>query len=155
MKTFVLLITHGLVLIIGFAAGIYLLPILTQPTAPDEEMIGKVASEALFTGQFQRDLKDSDALHYGDGTLYVSEKKISFSGSISPGPDYRLYLSPEFIETKADFLSKKAKMRQIGDVRTFENFLVNLPEDVNPADYNTAIVWCESFSIFITAGKYQ
>lgn len=155
MKKLLLLITHGMMLLIGFAAGIYLLPILTQPPAPEEKMVGSVAAQALFTGQFKRDLKDSDPLHYGDGTLYISEKMISFSGRISPGPDFRLYLSPEFVETKADFLAKKATMMQVGEVKTFDNFIVKLSEDVDPAQFNTAIVWCESFEIFITAGKYQ
>jgi len=155
MKKMLLLVTHGTMLLIGFATGIYLLPILTQPPAPDDQMVGRVASQALFTGQFQPDLKGSDALHYGDGTLYVSNVMISFSGSISPGPDYRLYLSPQFVETKADFLAKKSVMKQVGEVKTFDNFIVTLPDDIDPAVYNTAIVWCEAFGIFITAGKYQ
>lgn len=155
MKKLVLLISHGVILVTGFAAGIYLLPILTQPPAPDDQMVGKVATQALFTGQFQRDLKGSDPLHYGDGTLYVSENMISFSGKIAPGPDYRLYLSPMFVETKADFLANKMAMKQVGEVKTFNNFIVKLSEDVDPAQFNTAIVWCESFEIFITAGKYQ
>ena len=155
MKKIVLLISHGLMLVVGFAAGIYVLPILTQPPAPAEQQIADVAAQAQFTGLFKRDLKDSDALHYGDGTLYVSENAISFDGVLAPGPDYRLYLSPVFVETKADFLSHKADMVQVGDIRTFRDFLVTLPGDVNPAEFNTAIVWCESFNMFITAGQYQ
>lgn len=155
MKKLVLLISHGLMLAIGFAGGIYLLPILTQPPAPAEQQLGEVAAKAMYTGQFKRDLKDSDALHYGDGTLYVSDNAISFDGVLAPGPDYRLYLSPVFVETKADFLANKASMVQVGDIRTFNDFLVNLPEGVSPSDYSAAIVWCEAFSMFITAGKYQ
>jgi hypothetical protein len=155
MKKIFFLISHGLMLFIGFAAGIYLLPILTQPPAPDEGAIGAVASEAMFTGHFKRELKDSDALHYGDGTLYISGNRISFSGVIAPGPDYRVYLSPKFVETKADFLANKASMQQVGEVRTFNNFIVDLPESINPAEFNTVVVWCESFEMFITAGQYQ
>lgn len=155
MKKLFLLVSHTIMLAVGFAAGIYLLPILTQPPAPEEQQLGAVAAKAMFTGQFKRDLEDSDALHYGDGTLYVSENAISFDGVLAPGPDYRLYLSPVFVETRADFLANKAQMVQVGDVRTFNDFLLALPEGVSPADYTTAIVWCESFSIFITAGQYQ
>ena len=155
MKKMLLVVSHGLVLLLGFAGGIYLLPILTQPPAPEEQQLGAVAAKAMFTGQFKRDLEDSDALHYGDGTLYVSEDAISFDGVLAPGPDYRLYLSPVFVETRDDFLANKAQMVQVGDVRTFNDFLLELPEGVSPADYTSAIVWCESFSIFITAGKYQ
>lgn len=155
MKKLLLLISHLLFLCIGFAAGVYVLPILTQPPAPNEQQIGEVASNALFTGHFKRDLKGSDALHYGDGTLYVGEQAISFDGVVSPGPDYRLYLSPVFVETKADFLANKRDMKQVGEVRTFNDFMVTLPDDINPADFNTAIIWCEAFSMFITAGRYQ
>jgi len=155
MKKFLLLISHGLMLVVGFAAGVYLLPVLTQPPAPAEQQLGEVAAKAMFTGQFKRDLKGSDALHYGNGTLYISETAISFDGVLAPGPDYRLYLSPVFVETKADFLANKDKMQQVGEVRTFNDFLINLPEGVSPADFNTVVVWCEAFSMFITAGQYQ
>ena len=155
MKKWLLLFSHSLVLLLGFAAGIYLLPILTQPPAPDEQLIGEVASGAMFSGYFRRNLEGSDALHYADGALYINQNRIAFDGVISPGPDYRLYLSPEFVETKADFLAKKAAMKQVGEVKTFNDFLIDLPAGVRPADYTTAIIWCESFSIFISAAKYQ
>jgi hypothetical protein len=43
----------------------------------------------------------------------------------------------------------------VGDVKTFKNFLLAVPEAVDPARYTTVIVWCESFSQFITAAKYR
>jgi len=36
-------------------------------------------------------------------------------GKLVPGPDYKLYLSPEFIETEADFNRLKATMVRVGD----------------------------------------
>lgn len=155
MKKLLLLLSHGLFMGIGFAAGIYLLPILTQPPAPDDSLVGKVAASAQFTGHFQPDLQDSDIFHYGEGTFYISDSAIAFNGRIAPGPDYKLYLSPVFVETKADFEASKANMVRAGEVRTFNNFMIDLPEGVDPAEYNSAIIWCESFSIFITAGRYQ
>ena len=155
MKKMLLLFSHVISLVTGFAAGIYLLPILTQPPAPSQVVLERAASESLYRGQFQREVKGSDPLHYGDGTFYISERAITFSGRLAPGPDYHLYLSPVFIETKADFLQKKAQMVQVGEVRTFNNFIVALPADIDAADFNSAIVWCETFSMFITAGRYQ
>ena len=32
--------------------------------------------QAGFSGQFRRDLKDSDPLHWGEGTVFVSSKSI-------------------------------------------------------------------------------
>ena len=156
MKKFLLLIiSHVAVGAIGFAGGIYMLPILIAPPAPAEAEVLEIASQAQFTSEFRRDLAGSDALHWGEGIVSVSRSAVSFMGKLAPGPDYKLYLSPEFVETEADFNRLKSEMVRVGDVRTFENFLVPVPESIDPAAYNTVVVWCESFGQFITAAKYQ
>ena len=156
MKRLILLLaSHGLALLVGFAAGIYVLPILTAPDAPDTTQVRERVGEAMYTGQFRRDLADSDALHWGEGTLHVSARAIALEGSVAPGPDYRLYLSKDFIETEADFKRLKPTLVQVGHIRTFDNFVVDVPANIDPAQYTTAIVWCESFSEFITAAKYR
>jgi hypothetical protein len=155
-RTVVLLIaTHGAVGVAGFAGGIYALPILTAPPAPDAAEVSALASKAMFTGQFRRDLQDSDALHWGEGTLSVGLGSVAFMGRLAPGPDYRLYLSPEFVETEVDFNRLKSDMVYIGDVKTFDNFVVALSPGIDPSRFTTAIVWCESFGQFITSAKYQ
>ena len=148
-------ITHAAALAIGFAAGIYVLPILIAPSAPSASDVSTQAGGAQFTAQFRRDLKDSDLLHWGEGRVSISRRSIVLMGRIAPGPDYKLYLSPEFVETEADFLRLKPGMVRVGDVKTFDNFIVPVPESVNPAIYNTVIVWCETFGQFITAAKYR
>jgi hypothetical protein len=40
-------------------------------------------------------------------------------------------------------------------VKTFDNFVIELPAGTDPALYNTVIVWCESFGQFITAAQYR
>jgi hypothetical protein len=147
--------SHLFVALLGFALGIYLLPILTAPPAPSAAEVRSLAEGATFTGQFRRDLKDSDPLHWGEGTVSVGPKAITLVGRLAPGPDYKLYLSPEFVETEADFERLKPTMRRVGDVKTFENFAVALPEGVDPARYTTVIVWCESFGQFISAARYR
>ncbi len=155
MKAILLLITHLAVGIAGFAAGVYFLPILTAPPAPSEAEVAAVARSAAYTGEFRRDLADSDRLHWGEGTVSVARDTISLMGSVAPGPDYKLYLSPEFVETEADFERLKSRMARVGDVKTFDNFLVSVPASVNPEDYTTVIIWCESFGEFITAAQYR
>lgn len=150
-----LLASHIAVAGAGFAAGIYVLPILIAPTAPTAEDLKLATTQVRFTGQFQRELKDSDALHWGEGVVSVSSNAISLAGKLSPGPDYKLYLSPEFVETEADFKRLKPRMVQVGDIKTFENFVVPVPAGIEPANYSAAIVWCETFSEFITAAKYR
>lgn len=154
-KSLLLVASHFAVAAAGFAGGIYALPILIAPAAPTTEEIKAAATQAQFTGQFRRDLKDSDSLHWGEGTVSISANAISLAGRLAPGPDYKLYLSPEFVETEADFNRLKQSMARVGDVRTFENFVVAVPSGVDPAKYSAVVVWCETFSQFITAAKYR
>ncbi len=148
-------VTHAGALLAGIALGIYLLPILTAPEGPSAGEVRSAEESAVHSGVFRRDLADSDALHWGEGTVYVGPDVIALQGSLAPGPDYRLYLSPEFVETEADFLAKKSSMTQVGHVNTFENFMVAVPEGINPTDYKAVIIWCEAFGQFITAAAYQ
>ncbi len=154
-KVLLFLITHGVAAAVGFAAGIYALPILIAPDAPSEEQVSAVAAVASYTAEFRRDLADSDALHWGEGTVSVGPDAVSLMGRLSPGPDYKLYLSPQFVETEADFNRLKSTMTRVGDVKTFDNFLVELPAGVDVSDYTSVIVWCETFGEFITAGQYR
>ena len=155
MKKLILAATHLIAVAIGFALGVYTLPILIAPTAPSATEVSAAAGKATFKGQFRRDLKDSDALHWGEGTVSISRTSIALAGELAPGPDYKLYLSPQFVETEADFKRLRSTMVRVGDVKTFKNFLVAVPEAVDPAHYNTVIVWCETFSQFITAAQYR
>lgn len=156
MKKLVLLtVSHLIFAAVGFAVGIYALPILTAPKAPSTAEMQNALSDAKFKGEFRRDLKGSDFLHWGEGTLSIGDKFISLQGEVAPGPDYKLYLSPEFVETEADFLKIKDKMVQVGNVKTFKNFIVSVPETIDPKNYSTAIVWCESFGEFISAASYK
>jgi len=155
MRKLLLIASHTAAVVAGFALGVYALPILIAPDAPSAEQISALAGTASFTGQFRRDLKDSDALHWGEGTLAVSAHSISLAGELAPGPDYKLYLSAEFVETEADFKRLKAGMVRVGDIKTFKNFLLQVPAGIDLKRYTTAIVWCESFGQFISAAKYR
>jgi len=155
LRTLLLLATHAAALGVGFALGIYALPILTAPAAPAASAVTAAAAGAEFKGEFRRDLKDSDFLHWGEGSVTVGRGAVTLMGRIAPGPDYQLYLSPEFVETEADFLRLKPKMARVGDVKTFENFIVPVPAGIDPKAYTTVIVWCESFGQFITSARYR
>jgi hypothetical protein len=154
-RVLVLLVTHVLALAAGFALGVYFLPILVAPAAPTATEVTARSAAAQYTAEFRRDLKDSDLLHWGEGKVTVGKDAVTFAGKLAPGPDYKLYLSPEFVETEADFLRLKARMVRVGEVKTFENFVVAVPANVDPAAYSAVIVWCERFGQFITAAKYR
>ncbi|MDP3414316.1 MAG: DM13 domain-containing protein [Polaromonas sp.] len=154
-KILVLVASHLAVLLAGFVLGIYLLPILTAPAAPSAAQVQAAASPASFKGSFRRDLAGSDLLHWGEGEVSVGRHAIALMGKVAPGPDYKLYLVPEFVENEAQFLRIKSRSQRVGDIKTFENFIVPVPEDVDVAQYTTVLVWCETFSEFISAAKYR
>lgn len=155
MRKLLLVATHLAALALGFALGIYALPILIAPPAPSTSEVQAKSFSARFKGEFRRDLKDSDALHWGEGSVFIGHKHVVLVGELAPGPDYKLYLSPEFVETEADFARLKASMVRIGDVKTFKNFVVPIPEGIDAGNYAAVIVWCETFSQFITAARYR
>jgi hypothetical protein len=154
-RPLILAFTHLLVLAVGVGLGIYLLPILTAPPAPSAAEVKAAAATASFRGEFKRELKGSDPLHWGEGALAVGPATISLMGRIAPGPAYKLYLVPEFVETAEDFKRVKGQSLAVADVKTFENFIVALPPGTDVARYKAAVIWCESFSQFITAAKYR
>lgn len=151
----VLVVTHAVVAVGGFAGGIYALPILIAPDSPSVQEVDAIASRAMFKAEFRRDLKDSDTLHWGEGTVSIASDAISHMGKLAPGPDYKLYLSPEFVETEADFLRLKSQMMRVGDVKSFENFVVAVAPTIDVARYSAVVVWCESFGQFITSARYK
>ena len=149
------LATHGAALCLGFALGIYALPILTAPEGPDQATLQATAATALFKGRFARNLKGSDPLHWGEGEIRLTREKIAHEGRLAPGPDYRLYLAPEFVDNKQDFLRIKTQSRQIAEVKTFNGFLLDIPRGTDIAAYTTVVIWCEAFGQFITAAAYR
>ena len=156
MKKFILMLfTHGAALALGFALGVYFLPILTAPASASAEQLRTSMGEARFSAEVRPDLRGSDFLHKGEGTLLVNDTDIAFIGELTPGPDFQLYLSPDWVEDADDFHRLKQRMVKVGPVRTFSNFQVPVPQDIDVTQYTTAIVWCEAFGAFITAGKYQ
>jgi len=154
-KTLLLVFSHGLFALAGFVAGIYTLPILTAPDAPTAVEVAATSENAEYRGEFRRDLAGSDRFHWGEGTVSISPQAVTLSGAISPGPDYRLYLAPEFVEDEAGFLEIKERAFEVGDVKTFENFIVAVPEGTELDRYDTVVVWCESFGEFITSARFR
>ena len=80
---------------------------------------------------------------------------IVHEGALAPGPDYKLYLLDQFVEHEDDFEPIKAQAVLIGDVKSFDGFLLAVPEGVDVSAYTTVLVWCEAFGEFITAAQYQ
>jgi hypothetical protein len=155
MRRFLLLVTHALALGLGFALGVYTLPILTAPPGPDKAALEATAATAEFKGKFDRNLKGSDFLHWGEGEVRIMRDRIAHAGRLSPGPDYKLYLTTAFVDDEESFLKAKDQAARIGDVKSFDGFLLDVPAGVDVTAYTTAVVWFEAFGEFISAAKYR
>ena len=154
-KKILFFFSHLFVLAIGFGLGVYFLPILTAPKSLEISKIDEFQKEALYKTEFVKDLRGSDLLHWGEAEVTISNNIITVKGSIAPGPDYKLYLTYKFVEHEDEFLPIKSEAKYVAEVKTFKNFVINIPSDININDYNTVVIWCESFEEFITAAKYQ
>ncbi len=148
-------VSHGAVLFIGFALGIYMLPILTEPASPDAAKLEQMASNAMFEAELSRGQRGSDFLHWGEGKVSITQTQIVHQGKLAPGPNYKLYLVKQFVEHEDEFLPIKQDAALIGDVKTFGGFLLDVPSGVNVTDYTTVLVWCEAFSEFIASAQYR
>jgi Electron transfer DM13 len=155
MRILLLSLSYLAVFTMGFGLGVYLLPILAAPPAPAVSELRAAMQSRMYGASFRRDLAGSDLLHWGEGQVTVGRDSITLTGRLAPGPAYKLYLVPEFVETGEQFLQTKSRSLVVGDVKTFENFIVTLPPGTPVENYTTVVVWCEAFSRFITAAKYR
>ena len=60
----------------------------------------------------------------------------------SPGPDCKLYLSPEFVETEAEFHRVRPRMVRVADVKTNYQERLALFAVTGQGDLGTANLWC-------------
>jgi len=155
MKFLGFLVTHTIALVLGVALGIYLLPILTAPEGPSISEVTSSSQQALYKTRFHKDVAGSDLIHWGEGTVSINKTNISLMGSLAPGPDYFLYLTKNLVDTGDSFLQIKADSLKVGPIRTFDNFIVPLDESVDLEQYAAIVVWCETFSQFITSASYR
>ncbi|MEE4283663.1 MAG: DM13 domain-containing protein, partial [Pseudomonadales bacterium] len=81
--------------------------------------------------------------------------KLVHEGRLAPGPDYKVYLVDGFVEHEDEFLPIKAQALLLGEVKTFDGFIIDLPNDIDLTRYNTVVVWCEAFGEFITSAQYR
>ena len=142
-------------LVIGLGLGVCFLPILTAEKGLDTVAIEALSQSALRQGIFVRDLPGSDGLHWGFGVIMANADQIWLDGEISPSPDYRLYLTPKYVEKGAEFLQIKADSTQIGLIKAVENSALDVPADVEASNFPAVLIWCEAFGQFMTEARLQ
>jgi hypothetical protein len=144
---------------LGFGLGVYYLPILVASDGASQAQVATAKSQAMIQATFRKDLRGSDGFHWGEGTLHLSQEGgqyfFTLDGRVSPGPDYKLYLTPSYAETEAEFLAIKARSVRVGDITGFDNFRLDVPMSIDPTQYPAVIIWCERFGEFITSGLLE
>ena len=154
-KTILLAASHLAALALGFGLGVYFLPILVAERAPDAAQLATAAKSAAYSATFRKDLPGSDAVHWGTGTISVTPQRIVHQGELAPGPDYKIYLAPSYVDTDEGFRAIKAQSVQLGSIKSYKGFIAQVPAGVDIEKYDTVVIWCEAFGKFITAGKYR
>ena len=86
LHVLILIATHVATLVLGFLIGVYVLPILAAPKGPDVAALQATAAGALYKGRFERNLRGSDFLHWGEGEVRVLPDRIAHEGRLAPGP---------------------------------------------------------------------
>ena len=85
----------------------------------------------------------------------VNADRIWLDGKVASEPDYRLYLTPKYVETRSGCQTIKAQPLHIEPIKAFENFPLDLTDGVNVTNYCAVLIWCEAFGQFITAAELQ
>lgn len=123
-------------LVIGFGLGVYFLPILTaEKGLSDSELTALSAATArqqVWGGTFTHDLPASDAFHWGEG---------------------RIHLTKDLVKIKEGFEEGRASAVQVGPIKAFENFSLEIPDGIDISDFGAVLIWCEAFSAFITTAE--
>ena len=125
-----------------------------------DQSVTKVVAKQFkkYNSKFNPDAKDSDFFHWGRGDIVVNSNQVIFTDNVelAPGPDYRLYLTPKYLETEAEFMKIKNSAIQIAKITMFDGKQVfDIPANIDIENYNSVIIWCEAFKEFITVAKYK
>ena len=155
MKKLKFLVSATIVFLLGFVSGVYTLPILMAPPSPSMLEFATATINTKYKATIPDSLSGSDFLHFGEGTFSLSDKNVVFQGKLAPGPDYQVYLSPIFVEDEPQFLQNKQSMIRVGEVKSFNGFILEVPKNVDVSKYANVVIWCEAFKEFITAANYK
>ena len=143
----------------GFLLGVYTLPIVVEwRHGVQERALTPEESEGDLRGAFDRNSPGSDPLHWGEGQVRVSDGSLVFEEDVrlSPGPDYRIYLSKRFAQTREEFLEIKPEAVEVAALEVFSGPLTfPVPPEVDPDVYDNVIVWCEAFAMYIASTRLE
>ena len=136
---------------IGFAGGIFVYPYIFLADVVANETLDASNRQAVADGTFIH-ANPSDPVHYGKGpvTVFRDLVRIENGFEVGPGPKYHVYLvKKKDVKNSSDV--KDAEFKDLGRLRGFrgsQNYPI--PEGVNPRDYASVVIWCETFGVLIS-----
>ena len=103
---------------IGFGLGVYFLPIFTTEKGPDIASIAALSLRRCFAAFLSGICRGQlDCFE----VIMLNADRISLDGKVAPRPDYRLYLTPKYVETGCGIQTITAQSLQIGPIKAFES----------------------------------
>ena len=94
------------------------------------------------------ELKGADAEHPASGTILIENGVIKLQDvQISEAPDGRVVLAKDLDESTG---VKIAPLKSFTGSHEYP-----IPEGVDPADYNSVVIWCDQFSVPIGLAQFE
>jgi hypothetical protein len=136
----------------GFALGIFFYPyIFLADIVASDQVDNKSARKIVATGTFIH-ANPGDPIHYGKGKVTAYQDLVHLEGDfeVGPGPKFHVYLVPEKNVIPSTNVSRTMFV-DLGRLKAFkgsQNY--DIPAGVDVAKYDSAVIWCEQFSVLIS-----
>jgi hypothetical protein len=111
--------------------------------------------------RFDESAPGRDPIHWANGTGSFMRTdqgwvlRLNGDFKAGPGPNFWLYLNTRAVGEEAAFKADAGRVK-LARLRSFEgaqNYL--LPAGVDPAQFHTFTIWCESFGVYIASGAIE
>lgn len=121
-----------------------------KPAAP--------AAVAAPVFRFDENAPGRDPIHWANGSgrfvLTADGWVLRLNGDFraGPGPNFWLYLNTTAVGEESAFRADRGRVK-LAPLRAFggsQNYL--LPAGLNPKDFHTLTIWCETFGVYIASG---
>lgn len=117
------------------------------------------AAEASF--RFDQNAPGRDPIHWanGSGSFVKTEAgwvlRLHGDFKAGPGPNFWIYLNTRSVGEERDFRADSGRLK-LTQLRAFEGAQdYALPPGVDPTQFHTLTIWCETFGVYIASGAIE
>lgn len=139
-------------------------PPLALSTAPAVEAatrgraVDSAAAAAARDFRFDEKAPGRDPIHWANGTgAFVNTAEgwvLRLNGDFraGPGPNFWIYLNTTAVGQERDFRADRGRVK-LAALRSFEGAQnYRLPPGLDPSQFHTLTIWCETFGVYIASG---